>query len=56
MDDRFKRGKFILSGIDFTELKDCWVEEKDGIFYLIVKYNEGETSYVLGLKKKLQCS
>jgi len=50
--NKFSKGAKILEGIDFTKLDDCFVEEQDGIFYLIVKYSGGETTYILGIKTK----
>ena len=46
-------GKKILEGIDFTKIDDCYVEDKKGVFYLVVKHNSGTTQYFLGFKTKL---
>lgn len=43
-------GKKILKGIDFTKIDDCYVECKEGVFYLVVKNNSGTTQYFLGFK------
>ena len=46
-------GKKILKENDFTKIDDCYVEDKKGVFYLVVKHKSGTTQYFLGFKTKL---
>ena len=46
-------GKKILEGIDFTKIDDCYVEDKKGVFHLVVKHKSGTTWYFLGFKTKI---